>query len=122
MITHTILIVEDEPGLLDLLSFHVQRGGFTVAQARDGLEALRMLEEIHPHAVVLDLNLPHVTGFRILELIKRGANPIPVIAVTALSFEEAEEVARKGADAFMTKPVDFDELNRLLHQILGSAP
>lgn len=118
MTAHTILVVEDEPGLLDLLSFHIQHGGFQVAQARDGLEALRMLEEVLPDAVVLDLNLPHVTGFRILELIKRGTNPIPVVAVTAYSFEEAEEVARKGADAFMTKPVDFDELNRLLHQIL----
>jgi DNA-binding response OmpR family regulator len=102
-----LLLVEDEPGLAEVLELHLSRAGFEVAVAGDGLTALEALERGRPDAVVLDLTLPRVSGFRVLELIRRDAVTarVPVLVLTALSFQEAKEVARAGADDFLTKPV-----------------
>jgi DNA-binding response OmpR family regulator len=72
----------------------------------DGLEALDLFETWSPSLVTLDLRLPTISGFRLIELFKRQRPDVPVIAATALDFEEAVEVARSGADDFITKPFD----------------
>jgi two-component system phosphate regulon response regulator PhoB len=102
----TILIVEDEVGLADVLAVHLEAAGYQYIIAHDGLEALYVLDRITPHAVLLDLHLPQVSGFRLIQLLKqRPEMPrVPVIVITALSFQEAEDAVRAGADDFVTKP------------------
>jgi DNA-binding response OmpR family regulator len=102
-----LLLVEDEPGLAEVLALHLRWAGCDVDVAGDGLEALYALERARPDAVLLDLELPRVSGFRVLQLLKGdGATAaIPVLVLTALSFQEAREVAQAGADDFLTKPV-----------------
>jgi DNA-binding response OmpR family regulator len=70
------------------------------------LEALYALDRITPQAVLLDLNVPQVSGFRLIQLLKQRADTpqVPVVVITALSFQEAEEAVRAGADDFVTKP------------------
>jgi DNA-binding response OmpR family regulator len=101
-----ILIVEDEPGLAEVLAVHLEASGFEPVVVNDGLEALYALDRVQPRAVLLDLHLPQVSGFRIIQIIKqRPTLPrLPVIVITALSFQEAEEAVRAGADDFITKP------------------
>jgi DNA-binding response OmpR family regulator len=101
-----ILVVEDEPGLAEVLAVHLQAGGYHPIVVHDGLEALYALERVTPHAVLLDLHLPQVSGFRLIKLLKqRPEMPrVPVIVLTALSFQEAEDAVRAGADDFLTKP------------------
>lgn len=102
----TILLVEDEPGLAEVLTVHLQSAGYQVVTVPDGLQALYALDEQPPSLVLLDLNLPLVSGFRIIQLLKqRGASPkVPVLVLTALSYQEAEDAVRAGADDFLTKP------------------
>lgn len=102
-----VLVVEDEPGLLELLKLHLQVAGFDVASADDGLEALYALDRERPDLVILDLMLPKVSGFRLLQLLKQGESgpsAPPVMVLTALSFQEAKDALRAGADAFVSKP------------------
>ncbi|HEX2035827.1 MAG TPA: response regulator [Chloroflexota bacterium] len=102
----TVLVVEDEKGLADVLAVHLQASGYQPIVVHDGLDALYTLDRITPQAVVLDLNLPQVSGFRLINLLKqRPEMPrVPVVVLTALSFQEAEDAVRAGADDFITKP------------------
>ena len=102
----TVLVVEDEPGLAEVLAVHLAAAGYAPVVARDGLEALAALERAAPAAVLLDLQLPRVSGFRLLQLLRPGggAPRVPVVVLSALSFGEARDALRAGADAFLTKP------------------
>jgi DNA-binding response OmpR family regulator len=102
-----LLLAEDEPGLAEVLQLHLHLAGFEVDVVGDGLAALYALERRRPDALLLDLGLPQVTGFRVLQLLRRDAATatVPVLVLTALSFQEAQDVARAGAEDFLTKPV-----------------
>jgi DNA-binding response OmpR family regulator len=101
-----VLVVEDEAGLAEVLALHLQAAGYVPVVAHDGLEALYALDRVTPRAVLLDLNVPQVSGFRLIQLLKQRADTpqVPVVVITALSFQEAEEAVRAGADDFVTKP------------------
>jgi len=101
-----VLIVEDEPGLAEVLAIHLQASGYQPVIAHDGLEALYTLDQTTPRAILLDLHIPQVSGFRLIQLLKQRPEmpQVPVIVITALSFQEAEEAVRSGADDFITKP------------------
>jgi two-component system phosphate regulon response regulator PhoB len=100
-----VLIAEDEPGLAEILAVHLLEAGYEPIIAGDGLQALYALDA-GVRVVLLDLHLPQVSGFRLIQLIKQRIDSprIPVIVITALSFQEAEEAVRAGADDFITKP------------------
>ena len=116
-----VLLVEDEPGLVDVLTLHLAQAGYEPVVATDGLQALRQLDEAPPQAVILDLMVPEVSGFRLIQLIKHSYDSaaIPVLVLTALSFEEAAEVIRAGADDFLTKPCEPAEVVRRVGALLN---
>lgn len=122
--TAKVLVVEDEPEMMSLLCFVLQRSGFCVVQAVDGMDALRKFDTERPDLVVLDLNLPKVSGFRLLRLFKRAPveDSAPVIVVTALDFQEAEEIVKSGADDFITKPFDPALLVHKAESVLARLP
>jgi DNA-binding response OmpR family regulator len=115
----TVLLIEDEPGLLEILALNLRVAGYQVKTAQDGLEAWQRFEATPPDVVVLDLRLPTISGFRLLELIRDSATPPPVIVITALDFEEAEEIANHGVDGFMTKPFKPKALVRQVEYVLA---
>ncbi|MBP1761560.1 MAG: response regulator receiver protein [Firmicutes bacterium] len=113
-----ILLVEDEKKLRDMVSTHLQQEGFIVAPAADGLEALRVWQEIKPDLMVLDLMLPKLSGWEVLKKIRQKDNT-PVIVLTA----RAEEVDKLlglelGADDYMTKPFSPRELSARIKAVL----
>jgi two-component system OmpR family response regulator len=113
-----ILLVEDEKKLRDMVSTHLQQEGFIVAPAADGLEALRIWQEIKPDLMVLDLMLPKLSGWEVLKKIRQKDNT-PVIVLTA----RAEEVDKLlglelGADDYMTKPFSPRELSARIKAVL----
>jgi two-component system alkaline phosphatase synthesis response regulator PhoP len=121
-----VLVVEDEEELAELIRLHLEQSGYQVDIAPDGLTALRRFDEQRPALIVLDLGVPQVSGYRLMWLFKRGgsdvAEPRPkVIIVTARDFEEAREVVRLGADDFLTKPFDPQDLVRRVDYLLHSA-
>ena len=107
-----VLVAEDDPEFAEVLRVNLEAAGYQVATAADGLEALRLLDEEWPDLATVDLMMPVISGFGLVTLLKRWrpSVPLPVIVVTGLNFEEAEEVAREGVDDFVTKPVDPREL------------
>jgi len=117
----TVLIIEDEEGLLEILEINFRSAGYRVATAADGLTAWRQFEQEHPDLLVLDLNLPQISGFRLLELV-RSESDVPVLILTAYDFAEAEEVARYRPDAYVKKPFDVKDLIDVADRLVDRAP
>ncbi len=106
-----ILIVEDEPNIVESLSFLLDRAGFDISTATDGATAMARLAAVLPDLVILDVMLPNRSGFDILRDIKALANGPRVLMLTAKGQsrdrQQAEEI---GIDAFMTKPFSNSEI------------
>lgn len=108
-----ILVAEDEPDVLSLISSNLQSAGFNVIKAENGLVALNQAKETLPSLIVLDLMLPELSGLEVCKLLKKEpqTSQIPIIMLTA----KAEEVDRivgleLGADDYLTKPFSPREL------------
>ena len=107
-----ILVVDDEASVVEVVSLYLKREGYTVAVARDGLEALRQIESRKPTLVVLDLMLPHVDGLEIIRRLRNDkGSSVPVIMLTARS-QETDRIygLELGADDYVTKPFSPAEL------------
>ena len=103
----TILLVEDEVHLRQVLKEMLERDGFTVIEAGDGIQALEEVDHAAPDAVVLDLNLPRLDGFGVLARLRSRLQTasLPVIVLTAVSDEDNEvRVFEGGANDFLAKP------------------
>jgi two-component system alkaline phosphatase synthesis response regulator PhoP len=115
-----VLIIEDEAGLLEILEINFQSAGYRVLVAADGVTAWRLFDQHRPDLLVLDLNLPKLSGFRLLELV-RSESDVPVLILTAYDFAEAEEVAQYRPDAFVKKPFDVQDLIGVAERLIGRA-
>jgi len=105
-----ILVVEDEPSLLETLSYNLNRQGYEVLQASDGLVALKMARENQPDLVVLDVMLPGLDGFEVCRILRRETS-IPILMLTARADEVDKVVGLEmGADDYLTKPFSMREL------------
>jgi two-component system phosphate regulon response regulator PhoB len=108
-----ILIVEDEPAQLELLHYNLKAGGFRVASACDGEEALLLADEVRPDLILLDWMLPKLSGIEVCRQLRkhRGTKLTPIIMLTARG-EEADRVRGLdiGADDYITKPYSVNEL------------
>jgi two-component system phosphate regulon response regulator PhoB len=123
----TILVVDDEPDLLDLVAHHLEAAGFDVVKASRGLEGLEAAARTRPDAILLDLMLPDILGTEVLKRLRR--NPatagVPVVFLTARG-EEMDRVVgfELGADDYVVKPFSPRELVLRVQALLrrGDAP
>ncbi len=120
--TERILVVEDDPQVAEIICWNLRAAGYPVTVVADGLEAIKAFDRERPALVTVDLMIPTVSGFRLVALFKRERPEVPVLVVTALAFEEAEETAHAGADDFITKPFDPAVLVRKIDDHLHRAP
>ncbi|MBE3595620.1 MAG: response regulator transcription factor [Hydrogenibacillus sp.] len=106
-----ILVVDDEPSIITLLSFNLEKAGYDVIASQDGREALRIIETEAPDLVLLDLMLPGLDGMDILKHMRSRNIIIPVMMVTARD-EEFDKVLglELGADDYITKPFRIREV------------
>jgi len=114
----TILVVDDDPRLLRLVRVNLERAGFIVSTAANGAAAYDEMSANPPDAVVLDITMPGIDGFTLTHQIRDISN-VPIIILTALS-EQSQKVKglEIGADDYMTKPFDPDELVARLRALL----
>ena len=113
-----ILIVEDEPDFADLLALWVERHGWRPRVARDGAEAVVSFEAEEPDLVLLDLSLPRLNGWQVIERI-RATSLVPILLVTARDAEQDKvRGLGAGADDYMTKPLSFPELMARIEAVL----
>ena len=117
----TILIVEDEPSIAQVLRSYLEREGFAVAVAADGQEALVQFDAVSPALVLLDLMLPRLSGEEVCRAI-RARGEIPVIMLTAKA-EEVDILAGLGigADDYVTKPFSPRQVVARVHAVLRRA-
>ena len=106
----TVLIVEDEPEFAALVELWVGQAGYRTVTARTGPDALRRFHDERPDLVVLDVALPGLDGWQLLERLREFSR-VPILMVTARG-SEAEKIRglKLGADDYITKPVSFPEL------------
>ncbi len=117
-----VLLVEDEDQLRRVMKDLLEREGYTVAEARDGVQALDQVDRFAPDVVILDLNLPGLDGYSVLTQLRSrpATRSIPVVVLTAKGDEDNEvRVFELGADDFITKPFRAKALSARLEAVLG---
>lgn len=125
----TVLIVDDDPETLNVLSLYFSLEGWEVLRAVDGEEALTVAREEHVDVMVLDWMMPGLSGIEVSRMIREDPDLhlLPVVMLTARAAErDLWTGLRHGADAYLPKPVDMDvlasEVNRVMAQILDPEP
>ena len=118
-----VLIVEDHPTMREAMRMVLADEGFLVDQAADGTQALDLVASHRPDLVLLDLNIPGISGSDLLEALKASSatSGIPVIVVTAEEEEGRRAAMRAGAEDYLAKPFSPRALVRLVERVLGGS-
>ena len=111
-----VLVVDDEPPILRILGIKLRVSGYEVITALNGREALELVNSASPDIMLLDIIMPGMDGFQVLRKL-RTYSSLPVIAFSARP-ENAEEALRLGANDFLAKPFDVDDLVMRVRKIL----
>jgi CheY-like chemotaxis protein len=118
-----VLVVDDEPDVLLLCRLNLQQLGHDLLEAPDGVTALELVHERRPDVIVLDLMLPGIDGYQVLEALRKDEETarIPVLVLTAKSLRADRERSHGlGASAFLTKPFLPSELCDLVEELVAS--
>lgn len=115
----TIVVVDDEPNILDLLAASLRFAGFEVHTAADGHQALRTIESVGPDIVLLDVMLPDLDGFTVARRLRERGQPVPIIFLTARD-DTADKIQglTVGGDDYVTKPFSLEEVVARIRAIL----
>ena len=117
-----ILIADDEPDIIEIISFHLNKAGYEVESAKDGSEAIEKAKQFNPDCIILDIMMPMVDGFATLEQIRKDDN-LQHTKVMFLSAKNKESDIEKGlalgADAYMTKPFSIKKVVEKVEELLG---
>lgn len=122
-IAKTILCVEDEPEMIDLIRLILTRKGYNVQGAPGGMEGIRLIRELHPDLVLLDLMMPDMDGWEVYQQMKADASlrDIPVIVVTAKAqnIDKVLGLHIAKVDDYLAKPFSPQELTDSVEQVLS---
>ena len=113
----TILVVEDDPYLREVISEVLSDEGYNVYEAMDGQRALERIETIAPDLVLSDIRMPRLTGIELAERLKQRREPIPVVLMST-----SNDAPPGGETTFLAKPFSLDELVALVERILHTEP
>jgi two-component system OmpR family response regulator len=118
-----ILVVDDDESIVDLVSTRLQIAGYRALSATDGFEAIRALKDLRPEAMILDINMPGLDGFGVLEHMRRAGNhKPPTLVLTARhNAGDVEKAIRLGAKDYLAKPFDDRMLLARVARLLRSA-
>ena len=111
-----ILLVDDEPAMLTLVSHGLRKRGYEVFTGRNGGEALALASQLMPDLIILDVYMPVMDGDKVILILKNDARlkNIPVFLISAVPKGLGEKSAACGADAWFTEPFDLDELTGMI--------
>jgi CheY-like chemotaxis protein len=119
----TVLLVEDTEDNRQMMSRLLEMSGYRVVEATNGLEAVKVANQIRPAIILMDLSLPFIDGLAATRQIRSlpGFSKVPIIAVSAHdSADFHNEALEAGCNAYITKPIDYTELEDLVNQLLAS--
>jgi CheY-like chemotaxis protein len=118
-----ILLIEDNELNLDMLSRRLERKGFTVISARDGLSGIEKANKETPELIIMDLSLPILDGWEAAKKLKESntTKSIPIIALTAHAMKgDREKALNAGCNEYDTKPVNFERLLGKISKVTGT--
>lgn len=113
----SVLVVDDEPQVVWVLQFSLEAEGYTTFAARDGVQAMNAIAEHHPQLMLLDIMMPTMDGWSVLEemmQLPREERPRVVVVSAMANLRDRAKAAEMGADAFMPKPFNVDDLLAVL--------
>ncbi len=111
-----IMLVDDEPHILQFLELGLINEGFEVKSVTDGLSAVNLAQSFQPHVAVLDVMMPGIDGFEVCRMMKKSGLPVAVIMLTAKDeVEDRVKGLTLGADDYVVKPFSFEELLARIH-------
>jgi two-component system cell cycle response regulator DivK len=117
----TVLVAEDHEDSRLMLKFLLESQGYRVVEAEDGLKAVEIASREHPDLVLMDVSLPLLDGLsatcRLHEQVSLRAVPVVIVSGHATAQDQAKALSA-GCSAYLTKPIDFDQLENLLHQFI----
>lgn len=116
----TILVVDDDPSAVEIVQTYLEARGYRVATASDGREALAKLEEVRPALVLLDVMMPGMDGWRVLQALKGDPRTARIPVVVCSIVDNRPLGYRLGASDYLIKPVGPEELTRALRSVSGS--
>ncbi len=119
MPSELILIVDDEPAILQLARIYLEREGFHVQEAGDGEAALEVVNRVHPALIVLDVMLPKLDGYEVCRRLRADSNDVPILMLTARD-DDIDKILglELGADDYLTKPFNPREMVARIKAIL----
>jgi two-component system, OmpR family, response regulator len=111
-----IMLVDDEPHILQFLELGLTNEGFEVTTAANGMSAITIAQEFQPHVVVLDVMMPGMNGFEVCRMLKKSGSQVAIIMLTAKDeVDDRVKGLTLGADDYVVKPFSFDELLARIH-------
>jgi two-component system, cell cycle response regulator DivK len=122
-VNHTVLVAEDIDDIRLIVKLTLEEMGYRVAEAVDGMQAIEMAMQEHPSIILMDLNLPLMSGIDAARKIRKQAElkNTPIVAYSAYDESKWRDKALKaGCNEFITKPVDFNQLEDLIKRLLSS--
>ena len=119
----TVLLVEDTEDNRLMMSRLLEMSGYRVVEATNGVEAVRLANQVRPQIILMDLSLPFIDGLAATRQIRSlpGFSKVPIVAVSAHdSADFHSEALDAGCNAYITKPVDYSELEDVVSNLLGN--
>ncbi|MDO8535637.1 MAG: response regulator [Candidatus Omnitrophota bacterium] len=116
-----ILVVDDEPDILKILSLRLEKAGYDVIGGRDGREALDLARQMMPDLIILDVYLPDINGDDIAKILKadKKLKDIPIVLVSATATSVSKRAKECSASGCIAKPFEPEELMDMVNKILG---
>ena len=118
----SVMIVDDEPDIRFLIKLTLEQAGHEVVEAASGEEALQMIEKEEPDLMLLDINLPLLNGFQVLDEMRYSGRleRVPVLMLSAnVSATASDKALESGCKGYISKPVFPNELRRIVEETLG---
>jgi len=115
-VTHQILVVDDEPSVLDTIGLILESEGYQVRTASNGVEALAEIEREAPALVLLDIMMPVMNGYELLDRLRAEGQRVPVVFISAAA--RAKEAAARFSVPFVAKPFDIDKLLAAVSRVI----
>jgi len=118
-----ILIIEDDPSALRLIGYTLEKKGYQIITASDGLEGLRKAREEHPDLIILDVMLPGLDGYEVCHQLRQKPETatLPILMISAKAHQDDKDIAlRVGADDYLTKPVEPSTIVARVESLLTS--